>query len=350
VRALTDAEARVLSALLADLPEGERERLRRMGLPRSTFHAARRRSYAESWVLDRYVPDPIVFGFRWIGFVVARPYADRAGELSQHLAAHPGAVWVGSSAQFALGVAWSASEKSARDFVDGPLKRSEAGWSYGVVCDAAVPRIPVYFDYEGAWSHVAGASGTAEYPRGIGGASAEGAERDPEDRRRNWAVLELIHRPFSAETEGRPGHLLGTFGLPWSQRRLLESGAIRHRVFLEPGRVPPFEGKSAEQIVAITGELREGQSADALLVTLTQACRVFPLVLASASNRLLILALGQSSNAPARATPMDTERESPMGKLREALQGIEIVQEGTRSIAMSLNHRYDRLFPPRRPP
>jgi hypothetical protein len=321
-----------------------------MGLPRSTYHAARRRCYAESWVLDRYLPDPPVFGFPWVGFVVARPYADRSRELTQNLASDPGAVLVGASAQIALGVAWCPTETSAREFVGGPAKRSEVGWSYGVVCDARRPSIPVYFDFEGAWSHVAGAAGTAGYPRGIGGVEMDQGGRDPENRRHDWSALELIHRPFVAETEGRPGHLLGTFGLPWSQRRLLETGMVRHRVFLEPGRIPPFQGRSAEQIVAITGELREGQTTAALLVTLMQACRVFPLVLASASNRVLIVALGQGTNAPARSTPLDLERQSPMSMLRAALQGIEIVQEGVGSIALTLNHRYDRLFPPRRRP
>ncbi|MCI4347012.1 MAG: hypothetical protein L3J97_00120 [Thermoplasmata archaeon] len=347
MRSLTDAEARVLSALVADLPESERERLRRIGLPRSTYHAARRRCYAEGWVSDRYVPDPAAFGYPWVGFVVARPYAERAREMASNLAAAPGAVVIASSSQFALGVSWCASEKSAVTFANGPAQRGEAGWSYGVACDVTQPSIPVYFDFEGAWSHVTGSAGTAEYPRGLGGAAPVEESAVPTARRSNWAALELMHRPFVTEAEGRPGHLLGTFGLPWSQRRLLESGTIRHRVFLDSGKIPPFQGRSAEQIVAITGELREGQSAATLLATLTQACRVFPLVLAVGSNRVLIVALGQGTSAPARSSPTDVERQSPMLRLRDALRGIEIAQEETASIRSTLNHRYDRLFPPR---
>jgi hypothetical protein len=332
---------------VADLPEGERERLRRINLPRSTYHAARRRCYAESWVLDRYVPDPVAFGFPWVAFLVARPFADRARDLAQFLSSHPAAVMAAGSPQFVLGVAWSESESAARAFVEQPARNGLAGWSYGVVSDARRPFVPVYFDYEGAWAHVTGTPGTTEYPRGLGGTPPSESGPDPRARRTSWAALELVHRPFAAEAEGRPGHLLGTFGLPWSQRRLLESGTVRHRVFLDPGKIPPYQGRAADQLVAITGSLREGQSPSLLLGTLTQASHVFPILLAAGSGRVLILALGRGGGSAPPATPNDFERQPPMSKLRDALEGIEIVQESMASVSSYLNHRYDRLFPPR---
>ncbi|MCI4319267.1 MAG: hypothetical protein L3K23_03930 [Thermoplasmata archaeon] len=347
MRSLTDAEARVLTALVADVPEGERDRLRRIALPRSTYHAARRRCYAESWVLDRYVPDPVAFGFPWVAFLAARPFADRIREFVKMLSDHPAAVVVASSPQFLLGVAWAESERAAREFVDSPTKNGLAGWSYGVVSDARSGSIPVYFDYEGAWSHVAGAMGTTDYPRGLGGNPPGENDPGPSSRRTSWAALELVHRPFAAEAEGRPGHVIGTFGLPWSQRRLLEAGTVRHRVLLDAGRIPPYQGRAAGQLVAITGTLKEGHSAGALLATLTQASRVFPLLMASGSGRLIILALGQAAGPSSHSFPRDAERQPPMSRLRDALEGIEILQDSVTSISPWVNHRYDRLLPPR---
>jgi hypothetical protein len=128
---------------------------------------------------------------------------------------------------------------------------------------------------------------------------------------------------------------------------MLEAGTVRHRVFLDPGKIPPYQGRAAEQLVAITGSLKDGQSPGLLLGTLTQASHVFPILLAAGSGRVLILALGRGGGPSSPAAPQDSERQPPMSRLRDALEGIEIVQESVASVSPYLNHRYDRLFPPR---
>jgi len=70
VRGLTDAEARVIAVLLAARPDRERERLRLVTVPRSTYHAIRRRAYDEGWLRDRYVPHPVAFGRPFVTFLL----------------------------------------------------------------------------------------------------------------------------------------------------------------------------------------------------------------------------------------------------------------------------------------
>ena len=92
MRELTEAEVLVLRALIAAGQENERERLRQTQLPRSTYHAVRKRAYEEGWLRDRYLPDPLLFGFTHITFGLARPYADRADELARLWSSEPGCV------------------------------------------------------------------------------------------------------------------------------------------------------------------------------------------------------------------------------------------------------------------
>src|ERR1700686_937500 len=112
MRSLTEAEARVIAHMLASSPGQERERLRQLQLPRSTFHAVRRRAYAEGWLHDRYVPDPARFGFPRVTFVVARPFADREDELAQSWDRSPGNVLTWASAQVTFGVFFHESESA----------------------------------------------------------------------------------------------------------------------------------------------------------------------------------------------------------------------------------------------
>ena len=347
MRSLTDAEAKVISVLLAAAPGQERDRLRHLELPRSTYHAARRRAYEEGRLRDSYIPDPGRFGFGRVTFVLARPFADRAGELVEKWDRSPGNVVTWGSAQLALGVFYHPNEGAA-----AKLLRSVApplvSWSFSLAAQADAATIPVYFDFEGLWVHLGGFAGALEYPHGLGGTpllTPNGGSGGPAAPRREWAAQELVRRPFAAQEQGRAGHLVGPFGLPWSQQKLIRTGAVRHRVLLDPSRTPPYHGRSVEQVTFVTGELNEGARPEALFATLTRECRVFPFLFVAHENRLLIGALGRGTASPGASAPPPEPRRPVMPTLSDALKGIELVQDLVTRVRMVTDHRYDRLFP-----
>lgn len=344
MRSLTDAEARVLSLLLANTAPDERGRLKESGLPRSTYHAARRRAYAEGWLRDRYLPAPTRFGFPSITIALARPFADQVPTLSEEWANLPGCVllWVGT--QSALGVFFHRSPTEQDRVADrvGAVDRASA-------CLLLHPAVelgglPVYFDFEGSWAHLAGDTGSRGYPKGLPPTLAPEA-RGPArwTGRERWAARELLRRPFEAEARGRPGHLIGPFGLPGAQKRLLAEGWVLYRVLAAPERIPPFRGRQADRIALISGTLREGITAPALFGALTQECRVYPFLYAVDGKKLLLGALGQSPGPSAPASP---SRRPVLATLRQALEGIEIVEEHAGHMRAPVDHRYDRLAPP----
>lgn len=332
--------------LLAARPDRERERLRQVPIPRSTYHAVRRRAYEEGWLRDRYIPHPVPLGLPWVSFLVARPFADRAEEFGRTVAAESGNVVLWSGAQATIAVTFYAEPSEAKRLLD----RVEAGrlaatpWSVAVRADA--PTIPVYFDFEGLWCHLAGLEGTLAYPHGLGGplpdagGTGEGPLLTPHQR---WAVGELLRRPFVAADQGRGGHLVGPFGLPFSERKMLAKGWVTHRTLLDPSRVPEHRGKSADQVVFITGTPRAGALPENLFATLTRECRVFPFLFVAGTDRWLLSALGGS-----RPPPVDPQnpRRPVLPTLREYLEGIDILQEAAAGFVAQVDHRYDHLLPP----
>lgn len=348
VRALTDAEARVIGALLG--PAGsERERLRRAEVPRSTYHAARRRAYEEGWLRDRYIPDPSRFSRRYLTFLLARPYADRQESLRQRWAADPSCVQASVSAELALGVFAHEDLRASKAAVAALDRGPQASWKFALAADLLGPSVPAFFDYEGLWMNFTEGSGSGAYPMGLGGRpGGDGTADKPVTAHQRWAASELVYRPFVATAQGRGGHLVGPFGLPFSQQRLLATGWVTHRVLLDPARIPQFRGRGLPQIVYITGTLRSGHRPEGLFQSLTRESRVFPFLFAAQDGAVLLGALGRGANEPAAAS--SSYRKPVMPALREALEGIEIAQAAATQFEAVVDHRYDRLFPKSPPP
>jgi hypothetical protein len=347
LRALTDSEARVIAVLLAARPDRERERLRQIGVPRSTYHAVRRRAYEEGWLRDRYVPNPVPLGRPYVTFLVARPYADRLDEFARTVTSDDGNVVLWTGTQLAVAVFFHRKPTEGQRVADRLGKDRTAAPPLAITVAADGPTVPVYFDFEGLWCHLAGLEGTLAYPHGLGGIAAEHDEDDetpvePLTPHQAWALGELLRRPFTATEQGRGGHLVGPFGLPFSQRRMLAKGWITHRTLLEPARLPPFQGRAADQVVLISGTPKTGARPEELFATLTRDCRVFPFLLVVGPDRWLLGALG--GGAP--STGPTPERRPVLPALREAMEGIEILQEAASGFASRVDHRYEALLPP----
>jgi hypothetical protein len=346
VRTLTEAEAQVIGSLLASTLVTERSRLKRAQVPRSTYHAARRRAYAEGWLRDRYIPNPVEFGLPFASFSLVRPFADRVPEFLAGRSADPGTVYLAAGSQIALAIGFYAERKEADRVGARPIQSSTASWSFPLTADLREPSVPVFFDYEGSFAHLGGAEGAEGYPQGVGGRPPGSERSDPElrSRRGSWAATELVHRPFVAVEEGRGAHRIGPLGLPWGQQKMLNQGWIVHRVLLDPARLPPFRGRSADQQVFVVGTFRANARPEELFASLTRDCRVFPFLYAAADGRFLMGALGRPPGEPPESADV-RPRRSVMATLQERVEGIEILQEPAGQFRLELDHRYDRLFP-----
>jgi hypothetical protein len=345
LRTLTDSEARTIAVLLAARPDRERERLRQAKIPRSTYHAVRRRAYEEGWLRDRYIPHPVPLGRPYVTFLLARPYADRFAEFSRAVGADDGGVVLWSGAQTSVAVFFHSRPGDGRKITDRLVKERWTAPPLQITVNVDGPTVPVFFDFEGLWCHLAGLEGTLAYPHGLGGVLPGRADEAPTalSTHQEWALGELLRRPFEASAQGRGGHLVGPFGLPYSQRKMLMRGWIVHRTLLEPGRLPAYQGKAADQVFLISGTPRSGARPEQLFVTLTRDCRVFPFLFVVSDERWLLGALGGSTPPP----EPQPDRRAVLPTLRESLEGIEILQEAAANFTDPIDHRYDRLLPPK---
>ena len=351
-RRLTEAEARVISVSLANPAAGERERLRLSGLPRSTYHAARRRAYAEGWLQDRYVPAPGLFGYPEITVAVARPFADAAGVLRERWSTEPGGVLLWSGPQFALGM-FLHPHRAAREAATARLADPELTGAATLLHPPATPEgFPVFFDFEGAWAHLIGQEGIRGYPTPIpsvpeGDGPGLGPVWNPRTR---WAARELLRRPFLTAGWARPGHLVGPFGLPLAQQRLIGSGWLRHRVLLRAGAVPPYRGRSLDRLLLLLGTLTEAEAAERLFQRLTHEAPAYPFLFVRDGSRLLLGLLGAPRSAAAPALPAGPVRRTPLTEiLQGSLRAIESFEAPLAQIRPVLDFRYDRIEPPPAP-
>ena len=348
MRFLTEAEGRIIGVLLGASPSSERERLHRAGVPRSTYHAGRRRAYEEGWVEDRYVPDPVRLGYPWVTFVLLRPFADRIEAVSRGWEQDPTNVLSWWSAQLAFGVFLHRTPKDSERLVRSLDADRAASSTTAVTAHLTEPEVPAFFDYEGLWSNLGRLPGTITYPNGLGGnfPGGDGPSTPPTDHQK-WAMGELLRRPFAAAAAGRAGHLVGPFGLPFSQQKMLRDGWVSHRVFLYPSRLPPYQGRSAEQVVFVSGALRKGARPEELFATLTRECRVFPFLFVTHGDRVLLGALGRTpgtSTTEGAHAPPDPPRRAVMPTLQAALEGIDVAQELATQLRVLVDQRFDRLL------
>lgn len=306
----------------------------------------RRRAYSEGWIRDRYVPSPKTFGYSAATVAIARLFSDRREEWIRNLQETPGLVVFWAGDQFALVIIFHRDGKEAKE--RRQLIASAPGTNSALILDPqpAIAGFPVYFDFEGSWTNLIQGRGMRAYPRGIPTAP-DGSGRESKERwgpRARWAANELLQRPFSGEAENRPSHLVGPFGIPSSERRLLEQGWIAHRVFVDPSRLPPYRGRQPGEVVLATGTFREGVRPSDLFGMLTRDCRVFPFLVVLDGARIVLGMFGQSARVSPAQSP--APRRPVLPTLQAALEGIELFRDVADRIQVPIDHRYDRLQPP----
>lgn len=349
---LTDAEARVVWSALALPGASEKERLLGSGLPSSTYHATRRRAYGEGWVRDRYVPDPVAFGRPVLSFVLARPYAEQAASVQRRWSSVSGnaLLWLGTP--LALGVFFHENAAMARRTLARLTEADRLRDPLSLTVDLTEARVPVYFDFEGAWARVAGVPVSSEYPFGLGfGTSmfrATGPRRPLPDRLKP-AARELLDRPFQAEGPGLI-RWLGLGGLDRRQRELVEEGYLRPRTFLDPGHMPAYRGRRIDQVILVTGEMRDRSDPTSVLAELRASHHASPFLFAAEGPRVLLGLLGHSGGAPPSASEGDAP-SAPLGSvLRELLQQrlhrVDVFREEGGSLRVPIDHRYGGLLAP----
>ncbi len=343
---LNGSEARVLQALLAAGEESERERLRRLLLPRSTFHVARRKIYAHRWVRDVYVPDARALGFPYLTLAFGQPHAESWTALADAWAGQ-GTVpllWASPTAVLALGFH---ADLAGAESAGQRLAKSDAQETFVLTTTADPAAVPVFFDFEAGWSKYAGLPGLFGYPRGLGATErpfrTAGAPASPQERA---AMRSLLTESIGANAEGRPYPNSSPLLFPRSVQRMIRDERIQHRPVPDFVRLPPLRTGSIGQVVIFHGELVPGRSGAELLSALIADCQVFPFLFAQDRVRVLFAALARTpGRSEALPAPMPAPRPL-LPTLSVYLRRIGFVREWTEQLRAHVDHDYARLLGP----
>jgi hypothetical protein len=337
MKSLSAAEARVIAALLAASPGDEATRARRSGVPRTTYQTIRRRALVEGWVQERYVPVPAAVGASRVVFRVAQPFAERRAEVVRRRREQTGVVVLWASPETVLSVSFEGraepSPNSVASPTGDPLPDAWLRRSWTISASPGPADLPVYFDYEGAWSRRIGLEAPVSYPQGLPSGPATGPK--PTAAR----LQSLLSFPFQAEPSAGIALRFSVSHLSRSERQILSQGWVAHRVFPALAEIPSYCRGRDERAVLVTANLTAGGSMSRLLSSLYQARRIAPFLAVAAEGRALLAML---SPAPSQGSDAGTP---VLGLFEKELRDIEILREPLDTFFPVVDHRYDRLVP-----
>jgi hypothetical protein len=334
---MTEAEGIVVRALLASQPIAERERIERTGLPPRTYFSVKQRLLNDGYLTERYIPDLGWVGFPILTFVIVQPYSENFQKLLDAWKGDASNIFLWSGQERLVGVFAHINRGAAKDFMKQTETERGASMGMDLTVDARDPSLPVYFDFEGAWSMLIGASGTLSYPQPLVSAHS------PPSRGSHGSELSaargLVTRPI-ASTTAVPPRRFGTFFLSRTQRRVLNHGLVSHRVFLDLTKAAAISG--IERIIFVKGKLVEGCTPEGLFRLLAGECRVAPFLFAVDHDQILFAGLSpRPAGNPSREV---SSRRSVSALMKDSLTGIQVMREPTQDLSLQVNHRYDRLF------
>ena len=342
MREISPAEALVTADILAGLPR-RRIRTDEPAVPRRTRQAVRQRLLGRNLVRERYVPCPALLGRPIVTFGLIHPYAEALGDVVQLFRRETTAVNVWSWDDLVFGVFFLAGAEEAlslhRRLGESQGQRS----AYWLDCDSREPTIPVFFDYEASWARIAGLRGTEGYPRPLPSPPDSGpyasAKLSEPDRKTLLNILVRQSRSDSLET-----------GTNWLDRlmrgrrqsRLVLSGKLELRAFLDPVACSGWYSEFPNSCVFIHGLLSEGQRPADLFHALVENSGVAPFVFASDASTVLFVcfAKGLGDARSSSTAPGHPLLPTVQGFLRQ----IVVLRKPIANLQQPVSHEYGRPF------
>ncbi len=340
---VTPAETAVIRSMLAAQPISERERISRSGIPSRTFRDVRARLYAERWLVDRYLPDPVVVRRPFVSFLLVEPYVERMDAVAEAWVADPTIVHMWRSAQGLVAVRLGNDPRAG---LPGPPEVANAKAmrrAFAMTDDVRERPTPIYMDFEASWSRLFGLPGSLSYPQAWpsttpGPRFDQVAQPSPAA----WSALEaIVRRPFEIVDQGRNPILTAPFFLPPSQQRVLDRSWVKRRVFLDPTRLADMGAPKVETLVFVHGRLRPGADPRQLLDELLLSCGVTPFLYACDGSKVL---MGSLSPAPPELLAKRVPSVSVSRTLGDHLEDIEVFRMPLGTLRTVVNHRYDRTL------
>ncbi len=331
-----------MSVLFETDPGSDASRIRRSGLSRTTYQAARKRLYDRGLVSDCYLPHPPTFGFPMATLLLAVPYAENLSQTAQAIFEDPASVVVWSGRHIVLGVLLHRSAEASARSVEKTANHA-GGSVFYITANIEQSTVPCYFDFEGAWKKLHHEQGLNGYPRPLGGPVSEtffGGRFRPSD---GESAHQMICGSTPSSGAGDNPRIVAPHLLPRSQRKLLQRSWVQWRVFPSVTGLPALAGAGATDVIFVAGRTRSGTRSVDLFERLAGESHAYPFLYATDGEKLLLGALGAGEGAR-RTRPDGSRGRSVMDTVRGHLEGISVFREQLRALNVMRDHQYCRVI------
>ena len=342
MRSLLKAEALVGRSLLAHPDEPQSAQIRATRVPRRTFQSTRQRILGRGWVQQRLVPDPRELGRPIAVLGLVQPYVEAMPRVVDAWRRCPGMVCLWTSGETVFGLAFQPRPTSDREpplpLVDSRSCRA----SYTLTVDLRERAIPVFFDFEGAWSRLAGLSRSAQYPRALAAARRPGPTDGAEEDAATARSISLTLAAAGGDGGASFGESFLASALQRRRlRRCIANGWIARRAFLDATAVGDTIEGLAERVAFVHAQLRPGADGEAVLATLLNEARIAPFLYATDGRSILFAVLAAEAALPPTSNP---PRTSAFAVLQASTSEIVTIREPLRTLARVIDFRFDALI------
>lgn len=331
MRELTPAEYQVALAMFALPGASERDRIRRAGLPSSTYQVARRRILGEGWLREVVLPNPGPCGFS-VEFRLARPTLAERSRIEIEWASDTGGVLLWIGLHVAFGVFFHAESSPSASPRDAPP-------AFVVRVGRRSGSVPSYFDYSGLWARFGGGARPEGYPEGLG-------TRATTSDARTLAAAERF-LAGSSNVREEPTEFARLVGRGTEGRGTDTASVLQTRTVFAPAPIPALQGRRITEVLFVRGSLRPGVSGAHLLSRLTSECRVFPFLFAEGEGSVIFAGMGQTDARQPGRTVVRSAAASVSFVVGEALDPAEALIEPIDALSERIGHRYPHRIPAR---
>jgi hypothetical protein len=332
----------VAAELLAG-PRGRRPDLGGERISRQTRQSIRRRLLMRDSIKDRFVPDPAALGRPIVSFALAQPFAESLAAATSSWKSEAGAVDIWAFGDCLFGVFFSSNREDSSLLRARLFKPGKDHTEFFLNCDSRKPMVPVFFDFEAAWTQVNELHGTVAYPQALPSARPLGGVPPPTLSK---ADRDALCRILGRQNSG--GHAPSSTGLVHQlregsrERRLHQRGLGQFRTFLDPGACCRWAGNFPEAITFVRGDLVNVKTSPELFHHLVAECKISPFLFATDEATVLFACLARSGSMSTDLSSQPPALIPPT--IQSFLRQVVVLREPLGQLSPLVDHRYDRPF------
>lgn len=312
-------------------------------VPRRTRYNIIERMNSRRILKTREIPDPAILGRPLVAFALGEAHADRVEKITEKWCEDRSAVllWIAHERLFGVNFCTSQADVEAlQSRLTGDHGLREVNI---LVADSRQESVPVFFDFEGAWSSFSHRNRYIHYPHGLPLTTAVGGgtpdHLSPADA---TAVSKILLGAAPDSMRSGAASARGGFMSRRRETRLHADGVVESRTLLDPAACARWTDDFYRSIVLVRGSLLTSPGAAPLFRDLVNVAEVAPFLYATDGPSVLFGYLSGRKNAEVPVANQSAPRLPSI--VRTYLRDVSVARYDVIELQSPIDHRYERPF------